>query len=173
MGVKYFGWSCKNKEKDGETDSNHVQGFDCSWTYEGRKIHLPEENNGISKLTQNTHWSCLEFWPNSTFVHYRWKEDMFEGATSIPVELKWKRKSKQITETFTDLASGKYLPMQLIYGAKTERSHKQGITFWSEIDVTHSENLWSNEIVALSAPYWSHYPICEKTAWGTRTIGWL
>lgn len=52
---------------------------------------------------------------------------MFEGATSIPVEVKWK--SKQITETFTDLASGKCLPMQLIYGAKTERSHKQGITF--------------------------------------------
>ena len=70
----------------------------------------------------------------------------FEGATLVPV--KGKGKSKQITGTFTISASGKFLPMQLIYAGKTERFHPQGIKFPSEFDVTHSENHWSNEILA-------------------------
>ena len=69
-----------------------------------------------------------------------------EGATSVQV--KGKGKSKQITGTLTISASGRFLPMQLIYGGKTERCHPQGIKFLSEFDVTHSENHWSNEILA-------------------------
>ena len=70
----------------------------------------------------------------------------FEDATSVPV--KYKRKSNQITWTFTISASGMFLPMQLIYAGKTERCHPQGIKFPSGLDVTHSENHWSNEILA-------------------------
>ena len=70
----------------------------------------------------------------------------FEGTTSVPV--KGKGKSKQITGTFTISASGKFLPMQLIYAGKTKRCHLQGIKFPSEFDITHLENHWSNEILA-------------------------
>ena len=70
----------------------------------------------------------------------------FEGATSVPVKGKGKR--KQITGTFTISASGKLLPLQLIYAGKTERRHSQGIKLPSEFDVTHSEDHWSNKILA-------------------------
>ena len=50
--------------------------------------------------------------------------------------------------TFTISASGKFLPMQLIYAGKTERYHPHGIKFPSEFDFTHSGNYWSNEILA-------------------------
>ena len=70
----------------------------------------------------------------------------FEGAIWVPV--REKGKSKQITGTFTISASGKFLPMHLIDAGKTERSHPEGIKSPSEIDVTHSENHWSNEILA-------------------------
>ena len=66
------------------------------------------------------------------------KTSEFEGATSVPVKGKWK--NKQVAGTFTVLASGKFLPIQLICAAKTERSYLQGIKFRSELDVTHSEN---------------------------------
>ena len=66
----------------------------------------------------------------------------FEGARSVPI------KSKQITGTFTISASGKFLPMQLIYAGKTERCYTQGIKFPSEFHITHSENHWRNEILA-------------------------
>ena len=67
----------------------------------------------------------------------------FEGAKSVPV--KGKGKGKQITGTFAVSATGRFLPMQLIYAGKTNRCHPQGIEFPPGFDVTHSHNHWSNE----------------------------
>ena len=71
----------------------------------------------------------------------------FEGAKSVPV--KGKGKGKQITGTFTVSATGRFLPMQLIYAGKTNRFHPQGIEFPTGFDVTHSHNQWSNEELAI------------------------
>ena len=67
----------------------------------------------------------------------------FEGAKSVPV--KGKGKGKQITGTFTVSATGRFLPVQLIYPGKTNRCHPQGIEFPPGFDVTHPHNHWSNE----------------------------
>ena len=71
----------------------------------------------------------------------------FEGAKSVPV--KDKGKGKQITGTFAVSATGRFLPMQLIYAGKTKRYHPQGIEFLSGFDVTHSLNHRSNEELAI------------------------
>ena len=71
----------------------------------------------------------------------------FEGVKSIPV--KGKGKVKQVTGTFALSATGRFLPMQLIYTSKTKRCHSQGIEFSSGFDVTHSLNIWSNEELAI------------------------
>ena len=67
----------------------------------------------------------------------------FEGAKSVPVKGKGKR--KQTTRTFAISATGQILPMQLIYAGKAKRCHPQGIEFPSGFDVTHSLNHWSNK----------------------------
>ena len=71
----------------------------------------------------------------------------FGGAKSVPV--KGKGKGKQITGTFAVSATGRFLPMQLIYAGKTKRYHPQGIEFLSGFDVTHSLNHRSNEELAI------------------------
>ena len=71
----------------------------------------------------------------------------FVGAKSVPV--KGKGKGKQITETFAVSATGRFLPMQLIYTGKTKRCHPQGIEFPFGFDDTHSLNYWSNDELAM------------------------
>ena len=71
----------------------------------------------------------------------------FEGAKSVPVKGKGKR--KQTTRTFAISATGRILPMQLIYAGKAKRCHPQGIEFPSGFDVTHSLNHWSNKELAI------------------------
>ena len=71
----------------------------------------------------------------------------FEGAKSVPV--KGKGKGKQITGTFAVSATGRFLPMQLIYAGKTKRCHPQDIEFPSDFDVTRSLNHWSNKELAI------------------------
>ena len=71
----------------------------------------------------------------------------FEGAKSVPV--KGRGKGKQIVGIFVVSATGRFLPMQLIYTGKTKRCHPQGIEFSSGFDVTHSLNHWSNEELAI------------------------
>ena len=71
----------------------------------------------------------------------------FEDAKSVPV--KGKGKGKQITGTFTVSATGRFLPIQLIYAGKTNRCQPQSIEFPPGFDVTHSHNHWSNEELAI------------------------
>ena len=167
VGKKYLRWSCKNIEKDGETDSNHVQGFDCSWDFTRRKYTF------YKRIIELVNWKKY-------LLILSWILTKLRFCT-LPLEIRhWSLKeqyryllrlngkAKQITGTFTVLASRKWLPMQLIYPAKAERSHLQGIKLGSEFDVINSENYCSKEI--LSAPYWCYYSVCETAAWGTRII---
>ena len=55
---------------------------------------------------------------------------------------------RQITGTFSVTASGKFLPIQLIYKEKTDRCHRK-FKFPKEFHVTHTENHWSNERKAI------------------------
>ena len=71
----------------------------------------------------------------------------FEGAKSVPV--KGKGKWKQITGIFAVSATGRFLPMQLVYAGKSKRCHPQGIEFPSGFDVTHPLIHWSNEDLAI------------------------
>ena len=84
--------------------------------------------------------------------------------------MKGKGKGKKITGTFTISASGRFLPMQLIYAGKTDRCHPQDIEFPHGFQVSHSPNRWSNEelaiqhVMLLVIPYVDkmkeEYPIC-------------
>ena len=55
---------------------------------------------------------------------------------------------RQITGTFSVTASGKFLPIQLIYQGKTDRCHPK-FKFPKEFHVTHTLNHWSNERKAI------------------------
>ena len=51
---------------------------------------------------------------------------------------------RQITGTFSVTASGKFLPIHLIYQGKTDRCHSK-FKFPEEFHVTHTENHWSTK----------------------------
>lgn len=55
---------------------------------------------------------------------------------------------RQITGTFSVTASGKFLPIQLIYQGKTDRCHPK-FHFPKEFHITHTDNHWSNEKKAM------------------------
>lgn len=66
---------------------------------------------------------------------------------------------REITAVFGGAADGSFLPPQLIYAAKTDRSHPQGDDFPPSWHITHNDNHWSNEetmiayFVAVIKPY--------------------
>ena len=51
---------------------------------------------------------------------------------------------RQLTATFADTLSGAFLPMQLLYQGKTDRSHPK-FTFPDGFHIYHSPNHWANE----------------------------
>lgn len=55
---------------------------------------------------------------------------------------------RQITATFAATMSGEFLPMQLIYGGKTDRCHPKH-KFPEGFDICHTPNHWANENCAL------------------------
>ena len=64
-----------------------------------------------------------------------------KGSTNVPI--KGFDDKRQITATFVVSASGSFLPMQLIYKGKSERSLPK-FTFLSSFHVTFTPNHWSN-----------------------------
>ena len=65
------------------------------------------------------------------------------GSKNVPfTELDDKR---EITALFSGATDGSFLPPQLIYGGKTDRSHPQGIQCPHEWNISHNDNHWSNE----------------------------
>ena len=67
----------------------------------------------------------------------------FKGGKSVPRV--GKGKSKQIAGTLSCTKSGIFLPMQLIYQGKTNRSHPTGIKFLEGSNIIHAKNHWTNE----------------------------
>ena len=55
---------------------------------------------------------------------------------------------RMITATFAATLSGKFLPMQILYGGKTDHCHPKH-QFPSEYDIYHNPNHWANEECAL------------------------
>ena len=47
--------------------------------------------------------------------------------------------------TFSVTFTGDFLPMQIIYGGKTDRSQPRGVVFPKGFHVTQNEKHWSNE----------------------------
>ena len=55
---------------------------------------------------------------------------------------------RMITATFAATLSGEFLPMQILYGGKTNRCHSKH-TFPAEFDIYHNPNHWANEECAI------------------------
>ena len=70
------------------------------------------------------------------------------GTREVPVV--GSKDKRMITATFTVTANGTFLPMQLIYSGKTNRSQPLGFKFPDSFDVTQNEKHWSNEKTVLT-----------------------
>ena len=64
------------------------------------------------------------------------------------VEIKGLNDKRQITGVFCATLTGEFLPVQLVYGGKTDRCHPN-YQFHLDWDITHSDNHWSNELTML------------------------
>lgn len=65
------------------------------------------------------------------------------GEKSVPI--KGLTDKRNITLTFAITFAGDFLPMQIIYGGKTDRSQPRGVVFPKGFHVTQNEKHWSNE----------------------------
>ena len=65
------------------------------------------------------------------------------GEKSVPI--KGLTDKRNITLTFAVTFTGDFLPMQIIYGGKTDRSQPRGVVFPKGFHVTQNEKHWSNE----------------------------
>ena len=65
------------------------------------------------------------------------------GDKSIPI--KGLTDKRNITLTFGVSFTGEFLPMQIIYGGKTDRSQPRGVEFPKAFNVTQNPRHWSNE----------------------------
>ena len=65
------------------------------------------------------------------------------GEESVPI--KGLTDKRNITSTFAVTFTGGFLPMQIIYGAKTDRSQPRGVVLPKGFHVTQNEKHWSNE----------------------------
>ena len=66
-----------------------------------------------------------------------------KGDKSIPI--KGLTDKRNITLTFVVSFTGEFLPMQIIYGGKTDRSQPRGVEFPKGFNVTQNPRYWSNE----------------------------
>ena len=65
------------------------------------------------------------------------------------IEIKGLNDKRQITAVFCGTLIGEFMPIQLIYGGKTDRCHPR-YPFPPDWHITHSENHWSNEQTMLN-----------------------
>lgn len=76
------------------------------------------------------------------------------GDKSVP--FKGVSDKRNITLTFIITLSGEFLPMQIIYGGKTNASHPRGFDFPNGFCIPHNPRHWSETlklIDAVLAPY--------------------
>ena len=64
------------------------------------------------------------------------------------IQIKCLKDKRMITAVFCGSLIGEFLPMQLIYGGKTDRCHPP-VAFPDDWNITHNENHWSNESTML------------------------
>ena len=64
------------------------------------------------------------------------------GEKSVPI--KGLTDKRNITLTFAVTFTGDFLPIQIIYKGKTDRSQPRGIVFPKGFHVTQNEKHWSN-----------------------------
>lgn len=67
-----------------------------------------------------------------------------EERGSGRVEIAGYGDKRMITATFAATLSGQFLPMQVLYGGKTDRCHPKH-NFPAEFDIFHNPNHWANE----------------------------
>ena len=65
------------------------------------------------------------------------------GAKSVAI--KGLTDKRNITLTFVVTLAGDFLPLQIIYGGKTQRSHPRGFEFPSGFSISQNPQHWSNE----------------------------
>ena len=65
------------------------------------------------------------------------------GAKSVAI--KGLSDKRNITLTFVVTLAGDFLPLQIIYGGKTQRSHPRGFQFPSGFSISQNPQHWSNE----------------------------
>ena len=65
------------------------------------------------------------------------------GEKCVPI--KGLTDKQNITFTFAVTCTGDFLPMQIIYGGKTDRSQPRGVAFPKGFHVTQNEKHWPNE----------------------------
>ena len=70
---------------------------------------------------------------------------------------------RMITATFAATLSGKFLPMQILYGGKTDRCHPKH-QFPTEFDIYHNPNNWANEECAIRENHASIHQNNEREA---------
>ena len=61
------------------------------------------------------------------------------------VSIKGLSDKRNITLTFVITLAGEFLPLQIIYGGKTDRCHPKDVRFPSGFCISHNEKHWSNE----------------------------
>lgn len=64
-----------------------------------------------------------------------------KGVKSVPI--KGLTDKRNITLTFTVTLSGKFFPLQIIYGGKADACHPRGFVFL--FSITHNPGHWSNK----------------------------
>ena len=77
------------------------------------------------------------------------------------IELKGLGDKRQITGVFCGTILGEFLPIQLIYGGKTNRCHPS-YDFPSDWVISHSDNHWSNENTMLTYIEWIIVPYIKN-----------
>ena len=104
-------------------------------------IDIVEMENIPSELIFNWDQTGLNLVPAANWTMDR------KGSKRI--EIKGLNDKRQITAVFCGTLIGEFMPIQLIYGGKTDRCHPR-YPFPPDWHITHSENHWSNEQTMLN-----------------------
>ncbi len=104
-------------------------------------IDVVEMEEIPAELILNWDQTGLNLIPSATWT--------MEKRGTKRVAIKGMNDKRQITAVFCVNLNGEFLPIQLVYGGKTNRCHPP-YPFPTDWQITHSKNHWSNEITMLS-----------------------
>ena len=110
---------------------------ECQWDFLSNIQHKVELHSIPAQLVLNSDQTP------SSYVSVGKLTMATKGAKSVPI--KGLTDKKNITLTFTITFSGEFLPLQVIYGGKTNACHPQGFVFPKGFSISHNPSHWSNE----------------------------